>query len=51
MRPAAIVMGTRGKNAKELDLIGSVTAEVMDGCTTPIFAVPDGGQRQELSQK
>ncbi|MDD2247091.1 MAG: universal stress protein [Proteiniphilum sp.] len=50
MRPAAIVMGTRGKNAKELDLIGSVTAEVMDGCTTPIFAVPDGAKARALTE-
>ncbi|KUK76234.1 MAG: Universal stress protein [Proteiniphilum acetatigenes] len=42
MRPTAIVMGTRGRNAKELDLIGSVTAEVMDGCRTPVFAIPEG---------
>ncbi|MGI6074290.1 MAG: universal stress protein [Fermentimonas sp.] len=40
-RPMAIVMGTRGKNARELDLIGSVTAEVMDGCRTPIFGIPE----------
>jgi nucleotide-binding universal stress UspA family protein len=40
-RPTAIVMGTRGKHAKELDLIGSVTAEVIEGCRTPIFAVPE----------
>ena len=44
-KPLAIVMGTKGKNAKELDLIGSVTAEVMDGCKTPIFAVPDAKVR------
>lgn len=41
IRPTAIVMGTRGKSAKELDLLGSVTAEVMDGCRTPIFAIPE----------
>jgi nucleotide-binding universal stress UspA family protein len=40
-RPTAIVMGTRGKHAKELDLIGSVTAEVIEGCKTPVFAVPE----------
>jgi nucleotide-binding universal stress UspA family protein len=40
-RPTAIVMGTRGRHAKELDLIGSVTAEVIEGCRTPIFAVPE----------
>jgi len=48
-RPTAIVMGTRGKNAKELDLIGSVTAEVMDGCKTPVFAIPEGAKVRDLS--
>jgi len=50
MRPTAIVMGTRGKNAKELDLIGSVTAEVMDGCRTPVFAIPEGARIRGLSE-
>ncbi|WP_294081519.1 universal stress protein [Proteiniphilum sp. UBA5384] len=50
MRPTAIVMGTRGKNAKELDLIGSVTAEVMDGCRTPVFAIPEDTKIRSLSE-
>ena len=50
MKPIAIVMGTRGKNAKDLDLIGSVTAEVMDGCKTPIFAVPEDAKVRNLSE-
>lgn len=50
IRPTAIVMGTRGKNAKELDLIGSVTAEVMEGCRTPIFAIPEGSKVSDISQ-
>lgn len=49
-RPVAIVMGTRGKNAKELDLIGSVTAEVMDGCRTPIFAIPEASKVRNPSE-
>ncbi len=49
MKPVAIVMGTKGKNAKELDLIGSVTAEVMDGCKTPIFAVPEEAKVRNIS--
>ena len=36
-----IVMGTRGKSQKELDLIGSVTAEVLDSTKLPVFAVPE----------
>lgn len=50
IRPTAIVMGTRGKNAKDLDLIGSVTAEVMDGCRTPVFAIPEGTKVKSLSK-
>lgn len=49
IKPTAIVMGTRGKNARELDLIGSVTAEVMEGCNTPIFAIPEGAKAKDLS--
>ncbi|MDD4158039.1 MAG: universal stress protein [Proteiniphilum sp.] len=50
IRPTAIVMGTRGRNAKDLDLIGSVTAEVMDGCRTPVFAIPEGTQVRGLAE-
>jgi nucleotide-binding universal stress UspA family protein len=50
MLPTAIVMGTRGKNAKEPDLIGSVTAEVMEGCRTPVFAIPEGAKIRSLSE-
>ncbi|MBK5195532.1 MAG: universal stress protein [Proteiniphilum sp.] len=50
MKPTAIVMGTRGRNAKDLDLIGSVTAEVMEGCRTPIFAIPEGTTLRGLSE-
>ncbi|MFR1236331.1 MAG: universal stress protein [Barnesiella sp.] len=40
-KPIITVMGTRGKNQKELDLIGSVTAEVLDAGKFPVFAVPE----------
>lgn len=50
MRPMAIVMGTRGKSAKELDLIGSVTAEVMEGSKTPVFAIPEESSVKDLSE-
>lgn len=50
IRPTAIVMGTRGKNAKELDLIGSVTAEVMEGSRTPIFAIPEDAESGDISK-
>ena len=49
IRPYAIVMGTRGSNKKEQDLIGSVTAEVIDGCKTPIFAIPENSPLRSIS--
>lgn len=39
--PSIIVMGTRGKSKKEADLLGSVTAEVLDACRFPVFTVPE----------
>ena len=41
IRPVVIVMGTRGKNKKEADLMGSVTAEVLDADKYPVFTVPE----------
>lgn len=40
-KPLLIVMGTRGKGKKEKELIGSVTAEVLDSCRFPAFTVPE----------
>lgn len=48
-RPRAIVMGTRGSSAKDLDLIGSVTAEVIDGSRTPIFAIPENSKDMNIA--
>lgn len=39
--PLVIVMGTRGADTKERELVGSVTAEVLDTCRYPVFTVPD----------
>jgi nucleotide-binding universal stress UspA family protein len=36
-----IIMGTRGKNQKDVDLIGSVTAEVIEMTKIPVFAIPE----------
>lgn len=38
--PVLIVMGTRGADTKERELVGSVTAEVLDTCRYPVFTVP-----------
>lgn len=39
--PRLVVMATRGINRKEEELIGSVTAEVLDSCRVPVFTIPD----------
>lgn len=39
--PTLIIMGTRGNNRKSSDLIGSVTAEVLDMAKVPVLAVPE----------
>ena len=48
-RPTLIVMGTRGKNQKEMDLIGSVTGEVIEAGKVPILAVPENVPFQDLA--
>ncbi len=40
-KPELIVMGTRGASKKEKELIGSVTAEVLDSCRSTVFTVPE----------
>ena len=40
--PWLIVMGTRGKDRKSIDLIGSVTAEVIDMSRIPVLVIPEG---------
>ena len=39
--PIAIIMGTRGCSQKDLDMIGSVTAEVMERANVPVFTIPE----------
>lgn len=41
VHPIAIVMGTRGKDRKEIDLIGSVTAEILERSSAPVIAIPE----------
>lgn len=40
-QPSLIIMGTRGKDQKDADLIGSVTAEVIEMSKMPIIAIPE----------
>jgi nucleotide-binding universal stress UspA family protein len=39
--PLMIVMGTRGANQKDIELIGSVTAEVIERSSTFVYAIPE----------
>ena len=39
--PDVLVMATRGIRKKEEELVGSVTAEVLDNCRKPLFAIPE----------
>ncbi len=48
--PSLIVMGSRGKTRKEIDLIGSVTAEVVDYGNFPVFAVPEGFTHAHMNE-
>lgn len=40
-RPDIIIMGTRGKDQKDIDLIGSVTGEVIEMNKVPVLAIPE----------
>ncbi|MDD2960924.1 MAG: universal stress protein [Muribaculaceae bacterium] len=49
IRSHLIIMGTRGKDKKEIDLIGSVTAEVLDAGKFPVFTVPENISLNNIS--
>jgi nucleotide-binding universal stress UspA family protein len=40
-KPLMIIMGTRGANQKDIELIGSVTAEVIERSKTFVYAIPE----------
>lgn len=48
--PLLIVMGTRGADATSRDLVGSVTAEVLDSCRTMVLTVPEALKSKPLSE-
>lgn len=48
--PFLIMMGTRGKSQKDIDLIGSVTAEVLDRVKIPLFAIPEKTNFADFSE-
>jgi len=40
-KPLMLIMGTKGADSISSDLLGSVTAEVIDRTNVPVFALPD----------
>lgn len=40
-KPILLLMGTQGQGSHKLDLLGSVTAEVIDRSNVPVFALPE----------
>lgn len=48
--PIMVFMGTRGKDKKDVDLIGSVTAEVIDRSKVPVFAIPENTPFRKFSE-
>ncbi len=49
-KPCLIVMGTRGKSQKDMDLIGSVTGEVIDVNKVPVLAIPENVKFTHLDE-
>ena len=49
-KPEMLIMGTRGKNRKDVDLIGSVTAEVIENVKVPLLAIPENTPFCNLSR-
>lgn len=49
-RPRIVIMGTRGKNQKDIDLIGSVTAEVIERNRVPVLAIPENTPFKQLAE-
>lgn len=47
--PTLIVMGTRGKSQKDMNLIGSVTGEVIEVNKVPVLAIPENIRFNDLS--
>lgn len=49
IHPMLIIMGTRGKSQKDIDLIGSVTGEVIEVNRVPILAIPENVPFNDLA--
>lgn len=49
-KPSVIVMGTRGADKKVIDLIGSVTAEIIESSKVPVLAIPESFNYKGIDQ-
>lgn len=47
-KPLIVVMGTRGEHQKDLNLIGSVTAEVIERSRSFVYAIPENAPEKSL---
>ena len=47
-KPLIVVMGARGEHQKDLDLIGSVTAEVIERSRSFVYAIPENAPEKSL---
>lgn len=48
--PELIVMGTKGKSKNEPDIVGSVTAEVMEQSFIPVAVLPENSNLQSIDE-
>lgn len=48
-KPDVIIIGTRGQGEKENDLIGSVTAKVIEDTKVPVLVIPEDSLYQGIS--
>ena len=48
--PSLIIMGTRGKSKKDIDLIGSITGEVIETSRIPVLAIPENIPFSDLNE-
>ncbi|MGM0407168.1 MAG: universal stress protein, partial [Bacteroidota bacterium] len=48
-KPEVIIIGTRGQGERENDLIGSVTAKVIDDAKTPVLVIPEDSLYQGIA--
>ena len=49
-KPIMIIMGTRGEGEKDLDIIGSVTAEVIDRSPVFVYAIPKNAEIKDYNE-